>query len=118
MFHSNLKLSFLLALAALAMSPVCTFAESSGLDQTPKRVVSFGDLDLTQKAGVAALYSRIKSAAREVCVPLDEIGIKLLRERHDCRQDAVARAIADVNSPVLTNYYMDKVRGLAANQAQ
>jgi UrcA family protein len=106
-------------LAGLAVNHVTTFADSLILEQPPTRVVAFGDLDLNQQAGVATLYSRIRSAARQVCEPMDEISIKLLRARHDCRQDAVARAIADVNSPALTNYFLDKgkSKNLAANQA-
>jgi UrcA family protein len=118
MSRLNLKLSFLFALAGLAVSPASTFAGSFGLDEPPTRVVKVGDLDLSQKSGVATLYSRIRSAAREVCEPLDEVSIKLLRERFDCRQDAVARAVADVNSPALTNYYLGKSKRLASNQVQ
>jgi UrcA family protein len=120
MSRLKLKLSFLFALAGLAVSPANTFAGSFGFDEPPARVVKFRDLDLSQKAGVATLYSRIRSAAHEVCEPLDEVSIKLLRQRFDCRQDAVARAVADVNSPALTSYYLGKgkSKSLAANQAQ
>jgi UrcA family protein len=118
MSRLNLKTTFLLALAGLAISPVNTFAASRGIEQPPSRVVAFGDLDLRQKAGVITLYSRIKSAAREVCEPLDEINIKLLREGYQCRQNAVAHAVAEVNSQALTNYYLGKGKNLASNQAQ
>ena len=119
MSRLKLKLSFLFALAGLAVSPANTFAGSFGFDEPPARVVSFHDLDLNQKAGVASLYSRIRSAAREVCEPMDEVSIKLLRARFDCRQDAVARAVAEVNSPALTNYYLgkSKSKSLAFNEA-
>lgn len=114
----NLKTAFLLALTGLAMSPTNTFAAAREIDQPPSRVVAFGDLDLSQKAGVITLYSRINSAAREVCEPLDEINIKLLHERYHCRQNAVARAVAEVNSQALTNYHLGKGKNVASNQAQ
>ena len=118
MSRSILKLSFFMALAGLAASPANTFAASLSLDPPATRVVNFRDLDLSQKSGVVTLYSRIRSAAREVCEPLDEVSIKLLRQRFDCRQDAVARAVADVNSPALTNYYLVKSKSFVSNQAQ
>jgi UrcA family protein len=101
MSRLNLKLSFFLALAGLAglaASPAKTFAGALSFDEAPARVVNFRDLDLSQKSGVVTLYSRIRSAAREVCEPLDEVSIKLLREKFDCRHEAVARAVAEVNS--------------------
>jgi UrcA family protein len=113
----NSKLSLLIALAGLAASPAITFAESLGFEQPPTRVVKFGDLDLNHSAGVGKLYSRIRSAAREVCEPSEGISVKLLRLRRDCIQDAAARAVAEVNSPALTDYFLDKgkSKNLAAN---
>jgi UrcA family protein len=113
-----LKLSFMCALAGVAANPPRTLAASVSLDEPPPaRVVSYGDLDLRSNAGVATLYSRIRSAAREVCEPLDDVMIKLLRAKYDCRTDAVARAVAKVDSPALTNYYLGRSKPLAANQA-
>ena len=119
MSRLNLKLSFLCALAGLAANPPSTFAASVGFEEPlAARVVSYGDLDLSSNAGAATLYSRIRSAAREVCEPLDDVMIKLLRAKYDCRADAVARAVAKVDSPALTNYYLGKGKPLAVNQAQ
>ena len=118
MSRLNLKLSFLCALAGLAAHSPNTFAASVGFDEPPAaRVVGYGDLDLKSNAGAATLYSRIRSAAREVCEPLDDVMIKLLRAKYDCRADAVARAVAKVDSPALTNYYLGRGKPLAANQA-
>ena len=103
-------------LGALA-SPLSAPAASIGtLDPPPFRIVKFGDLDLHRDAGVAALYSRIKSAAREVCEPMDAATMVLLRLRHDCRQDSIARAIDEVNSPALTSYYWAKTKAIADKQ--
>ena len=41
---------------------------------------------------------------------------RLLRERFDCRREAIAKAVADVNSPALTSYYLAKTRSIADNQ--
>jgi UrcA family protein len=114
----SLKLSFFLALAGLAASPAKTFAGPSGFDEPSTRVVNIRDLDLSRKSGVITLYSRIRSAAREVCEPLNEVSIKLLHEQFDCRHEAVARAVAEVNSPALTDYYTSKVKNVASSQVQ
>lgn len=110
---SRLKYLFFMLLAAVAASPLNALADSAGFEQTPTRVVRYGDLDLNQQSGVVSLYSRIRSAAREVCEPIEEVSIKLLRAKYDCRQDAVARAVADVNSPALSDYYADRTRAVA-----
>jgi UrcA family protein len=96
--------------------PMSAQASTARSDEIPARVVKFDDLDLNRNAGAATLYSRISSAAREVCEPIDVISVKILRERAGCRHEAVARAIADVNSPYLTQYYLGKAKALADNR--
>jgi UrcA family protein len=108
---SRLKLKFILscALAGLLAGPVGALAATTDrLDILPSRTVKYGDLDLNRDAGVAALFSRIKTAAREVCQPVDVVFLNLVRQRYNCSQDAIARAVADVNSPLLTSYFLDK----------
>jgi UrcA family protein len=114
---SRFKLKFLVpcALAGILASPLSALA--AALDASlPSRVVAFGDLDLNRDSGVATLYSRIRSAATEVCDPLDALGVKLSRARFDCRENAIARAVADVNSPALTAYYVGKTKAMANNR--
>ncbi|HEV7356939.1 MAG TPA: UrcA family protein [Steroidobacteraceae bacterium] len=108
---SSLKLKFILAcsLAGLLAGPVSSLAASTGrLDDLPSRKVKYGDLDLNRDAGVAALYSRIKTAAREVCQPMDIFFLNLVRQQYSCSQGAIARAVADVNAPLLTSYFLEK----------
>jgi UrcA family protein len=116
---SPVKLKFILScvLAGLLAGPVSALAASSGkLDDLPSRKVTYGDLDLNRDAGVAALFSRIKIAAREVCEPVDIVFLNLVRQRYNCTQDAIARAVADVNAPLLTSYFLEKTN--ATNDSQ
>jgi len=111
-----LKMKLLAAAAFIAtyLSPLGAVAYAvNALDEPPTRVVEFGDLDLNRDVGVAALYARIKSAAREVCEPLDAWSLRLLRQRFDCREDALGRAVADVNSPALSAYLLTKKKAVA-----
>jgi UrcA family protein len=105
------------ALAGVCASPLSALALTvNNLDEQSSRVVRYADLDLNRASGVVTLYSRINSAAREVCEPLDVLMVKLLRERFDCRQDAIARAVSQVNSPALTSYYLAKTGAAIDNQ--
>jgi UrcA family protein len=74
------------------------------------RRVNFADLDLTRSAGVAVLYARIKSAAGEVCEPVNAGALESVMLSHRCTEQAIARAVADVNAPGLTSYYLAKTR--------
>jgi UrcA family protein len=71
------------------------------------KVVSFRDLNLNSAEGVEALYKRIRSAAYEVCADplradLSEFKLK------PCIEESMSRAIAQVNSPMLTSLYQSK----------
>ena len=70
--------------------------------------VRYGDVDLTRIDGAIALYQRLRHAAREVCAPAvtsDRIAAGLARS---CEEHAIAQAVADVNAPLLTSYFLGK----------
>lgn len=71
------------------------------------KVVSFRDLNLNSPEGVAVLYRRINNAAYEVCGNPDRFDLSELKLQI-CVKDAVSRAVAQVNSPMLTNLYQAK----------
>jgi UrcA family protein len=73
-------------------------------DEPRTRTVSFQDLDVTRAAGVAALYARIKVAAQEVCEPVNARALSSVQLARRCMDDAMADAVASVNSPRLTDY--------------
>ena len=87
-------------------------------NELPKRVVHFADLDLTRNAGVAALYARIQSAAREVCAPTGSRGLQSIVARDRCMTQSIARAVANVNVPTLTSYHLVKTGGQTITLAQ
>ena len=111
-----MKMKSLAACAVMGaiLSPLSAHAFAVGaLDEPPTRVVAFGDLDLNRDVGIVTLYSRIRTAAREVCEPLDDWSLRLLRQQFDCRRDAMGRAVADVKSPALTAYFLTKSKATA-----
>jgi UrcA family protein len=80
---------------------------SDAFDTTPHKVVSFKDLNLNSPEGVAVLYGRIKSAASDVCGSPTRYDLSQLKLQA-CIKDAVSRAIAQVNNPMLTSLYESK----------
>jgi UrcA family protein len=76
-------------------------------NSVPHKVVSFHDLNLNSPEGAAALYRRINAAAYEVCGSPDRYDLSELKLNR-CVKDAVSRAIAQVNSPMLTSLYQAK----------
>src|SRR5688572_17403479 len=70
-----------------------------------QREVSYDDLDLDDQADARKLYRRIARAARNVCGTSD-LMLSTAVNAETCTGDAIARAIADVNAPLLTEYFL------------
>ena len=111
-----------LALAVIAGTSVSPQNVARAVDHwgAPRSVkVSFSDLDLTKPQGAAALYARIRNAARSVCGPVDG---HLLEEKAawtECVNAAIGDAVATVGNANLTNYYQPKTnRGRVVSTAQ
>jgi UrcA family protein len=64
--------------------------------------VRYSDLNLSHRAGVMALYMRINSAATRVCGQRPDImDLKQSVLWNECRNDALTRAVNDINHPGL-----------------
>ena len=107
----NMKTAMQCTLLAMSLSSLSAVAATivPG-DEVPARTVKFADLNLTRSEGAAMLYARISAAAREVCQPATTWVPQLLFRAYRCREEAIARAVADVNAPVLTSYYVAKIK--------
>jgi len=88
------------ALALCVLSPAALAAASP--DDAPRMIVQFGDLDLTRLAGAQELYRRIQHAARDVCEPHVPGSAVVAMGYRGCLDQAIARAVADVDAPLLT----------------
>jgi UrcA family protein len=96
----------LLGVSLCALGALATANAAS--DELPTRVVRYGDLDLTRMDGVITLYGRIREAARDVCSPpalSDRMAHAFTR---NCEEHAIAGAVADVNTPLLTSYHLGR----------
>ncbi len=70
--------------------------------------VYFKDLNINSPEGAAVLYGRIKKAANVVCGESRNADLSQIRLVQACINDAVSRAVAQVNSPMLTSIYNEK----------
>jgi UrcA family protein len=110
----NTKTAVPCALLAILLGSLSACADAYAVPpghEVATRRVKYGDLDLTHSAGAATLYSRIQNAANAVCEPAIFSGAResILLTRH-CVDESMARAIADVNAPALTSYYVSKTK--------
>ncbi len=108
--YMNMKIAIpgLLLSTLMGSLSACTDAAAAEQEVATRRV-SYADLDLTRDAGAAALYSRIHFAARQVCEPVSATWTwKVIEPARRCIEAAITRAVADVNAPALTGYYLTK----------
>jgi UrcA family protein len=101
-----MKKTFVLAATALLAVSLAGMAHATTTVRRnmQQQVVSYADLNLETEADAATLLSRIKSAARKVC-GLDHaiiLPFAMQYELQVCAKEAIARAINDVNAPLLT----------------
>jgi UrcA family protein len=79
-------------------------ATTNGRRNIQQQVVSYADLNLESEADAATLLGRIEAAARKVC-GLDRAAFRpfeLQFKLQVCAKEATARAVNDVNAPLLT----------------
>jgi UrcA family protein len=85
---------------ASLVTPVANAVETP--HRADERVVAYSDLDVTRSDDAAELYRRIESAARDACRMGPSGALVLRAQGRRCVEEAVAAALAEVNSPPLT----------------
>lgn len=85
---------------ALAATLLVGTASAAPASDAPSVTVSYSDLNLASDAGTQVLYSRIVSAARDVCFTRDvdnrDLGAMLSARR--CESTAIANAVSSIHS--------------------
>jgi UrcA family protein len=100
------KLIVLLAALAAGAAQV-TLADT--LDRVaPSLHVHYSDIDLANSDGAKTLYERLTTAADIVCTPYKSLELAQQKPYRFCVRQAVSAAVADINSPMLTSYYVSK----------
>jgi UrcA family protein len=89
----------LLLLGSLAGIMAAGVAGAAGLDSdVPSVVVKYSEQSLATDEGVYALYRQIKNAAKEVCPAEQTRDLKRQSLIQECRNQAVARAIRQIDN--------------------
>jgi UrcA family protein len=74
----------------------------------PRITVKYGDLNVSNPQGAAALYARILWAAKSVCSQFDGAGVVAYQRRGACINEAISGAVTKVNNAALTAVYRAK----------
>jgi UrcA family protein len=77
---------------------------------SPALKVRYSDLNLSTEQGSLALYERIRVAAYQVCAIDDVRDLRAFVAAKACREQAIAQAVRDVNSPMLASVYAERLR--------
>lgn len=102
--RSKIRILLFLALGFVAGS----FAMADTVVTVKSETVRYDDLRLISAVGAAVLYGRLRGAAERACGSLDGKTPQLASRYRACVDDSVAKAVAQVNEPVLTRYYESK----------
>ena len=79
--------------------------------------VRYDDIRLISAVGAAVLHGRLSGAADRACGgPLETVPLQQRVRYKQCVDEAVAKAVADVNNPMLT-WYRESKRGNTSENA-
>jgi UrcA family protein len=105
----------LLSLLVVAGSSLAMAADPVVAVKT--ETVRYGDIRLISAVGAAVLYGRLSSAAERACGgPIETVPLAQRVRFKQCVDEAVAKAVADVNNPMLT-WYRESKRGNTSENA-
>jgi UrcA family protein len=116
--RSEINAIIVKSIVAISMAAALTgYSVSAGAVASAVKVrsvtIGYAELDLAKPQGVESLYIRIGVAARRVC-PADSSSRLLDRmNRRNCYQDAIGRAVKQVNLPTLTAIHRAKASSTA-----
>ncbi|MFN0023919.1 MAG: UrcA family protein [Parvularculaceae bacterium] len=95
-------------IAAIAASLMSGAAQAGGWSTS--RTINHAELDLTVRAGAEAMARRIDEAAYYVCGGREKFRYLRNKAAHDaCVNDATAKALIDLDAPLVTALYQDRV---------
>jgi UrcA family protein len=101
----------LTVLASGLVAVTATVANAAQLEaDAPTISVSYADLNLATEQGTLALYRRIVSAAHQVCYTNTGPNARLAAQAQHCVDEAVARAVHDIQSPKLAELQAARAR--------
>ena len=73
------------------------------------KTVRYGDLNLDSEQGAKVLYARMRSAARDVCSPLEGLDMSRRRLWQTCFDNAVANAVVQVDKTMVSALHIQTI---------
>lgn len=101
----KIALALTTAAIAFAASPATIAAAPDSVDTV---IVQFADLNLERPEGIAALFARIKTAAKRVCDSRNGERLAQKDQYAACIELAISTAVARVDRPGLSDYVAAK----------
>jgi UrcA family protein len=97
------------AVSFMSLAGATAYADPSPVE-THSLVVHLADLNLDRMQDVAKLYKRISVAADRACGPSTLTGSYYKTADYEsCYTDAVAKAVAHIDQPSVTDYYRQRL---------
>jgi UrcA family protein len=100
----------MLALAAASLAAMGTASAATVDSDAPSLVVHYSSETLATEAGVHSLYHRLVQASRQVCPDPSIRDLGADAKVRQCRDQAIARAIREINNPQLAALYATSAR--------
>jgi UrcA family protein len=108
MTRKTLKLTTKAVLGAFAtlaaIAPLYSHAADATVTVT--RQVSYAGIDINTSDGAHTIYVRLKHAARSLCIAPNEEFAGPSWKYRECIQEAVAKAVHEAKSPLLTQMFV------------
>jgi len=95
----------LLTLGSLTAALSLGAVNAATPESPPSVVVKYSEQDLATASGVNEVYRRIVRASKQVCPELSFHDLSLQRRILECRDQAVSRAIQQINNAQLAALY-------------
>jgi UrcA family protein len=92
---------YTILVALAAASSIGRTLAAEPVDRLTKRV-TYGDLNLESQEGAKVLYARLRSAAREVCSPLESRELSHRSSWQACVNGALESAVVKINKPMVS----------------
>ena len=106
---TNLRRVIATAIFSALASGGAADCTAAGTD-APQAIVKYGDLNIASPQGAAALYTRIRAAAEQVCRSFDRRALASKELKDTCIHKAIADAVTKVDHPALFAVYSAKNR--------
>ncbi|MGB7904813.1 MAG: UrcA family protein [Steroidobacteraceae bacterium] len=87
-----------ISVQADSMQQGSTTESSRVVLDAPRRVVNYGDLNLSRPEGINTLEARIRRAVDSVCEPSGDKRLSRIHVERECRDAALADAMAQVTA--------------------